>query len=157
MRIPVVLHEGAELPSYAHHDDAGADLRCTSEVRLRPGERVVVGTGVRVALPPGHVGLVAPRSGLAARLGLSIVNAPGIVDAGYRGEIRVCLVNLDPERPIELAAGDRIAQLVIVPYVTAQFHVVDSLDDTKRGEGGYGSTDIRHPEEGPRSELRHPR
>lgn len=148
MRIPVLLDAPTSLPTYAHDDDAGADLRAACAVTLLPGERAVVGTGVRLALPAGHVGLVAPRSGLAWRLGLSIVNAPGIVDAGYRGEIKVCLINLDPHRPIELAAGDRIAQLVVVPYVKADFQVVDDLDETKRGTGGYGSTDIPIPQGG---------
>ena len=105
-----------------------------------PGERALVGTGVRVAIPAGHVGLVTPRSGLAARTGLSIVNAPGVIDSGYRGEIKVCLINLDPRTPIVLAAGDRIAQLLIMGFVTAEFSPVEGLDETERGAGGYGST-----------------
>ena len=107
---------------------------------LSPGERALVGTGVAVALPAGCVGLVTPRSGLAARHGLSIVNSPGIIDSGYRGEIKVSLINLDPAEPVRLAAGDRIAQLVIVPVVSATFEVVDTLDETVRGAAGYGST-----------------
>jgi dUTP pyrophosphatase len=95
---------------------------------------------VRVAIPAGHVGLVTPRSGLAARTGLSIVNAPGVIDSGYRGEIKVCLINLDPRTPIVLAAGDRIAQLLIMGFVTAEFSPVEGLDETERGAGGYGST-----------------
>lgn len=128
------------LPAYAHPGDAGADLRAARDVLLRPGERSLVGTGVCVALPSGYVGLVTPRSGLAARHGISIVNSPGIIDSGYRGEIKVCLINLDPETTVRLSAGDRIAQLVVIPFVTASFTPVDTLDDTQRGTGGYGST-----------------
>lgn len=144
MRVPVVADAPSLLPSYALPGDAGADLRCTTDVHLEPGERCLVGTGVRVALPAGHVGLVAPRSGLAARQGLSIVNAPGVIDSGYRGEIKVCLINLDPRRAIDLAAGDRVAQLVVVPFVSATFETVPRLDETVRGEDGYGSTGVGH-------------
>ncbi len=140
MNIPTTITAGDTLPGYAHPGDAGADLRTTSDVVLAPGERTLVGTGVSVALPEGHVGLVTPRSGLAARTGLSIVNAPGIIDSGYRGEIKVCLVNLDPNTPIRLSAGDRVAQLVLMPFVTARFMPVETLDETVRGAGGYGST-----------------
>ena len=139
MIVPTVADQ-QHLPAYAQPGDAGADLRSTEDVTLRPGERRVVGTGVRIALPDGHVGLVTPRSGLAAKAGLSIVNAPGVIDSGYRGEVKVCLVNLDPERDVVLAAGDRIAQLVVVPFVKATFEPVDALDETVRGDGGYGST-----------------
>ncbi|WP_296137641.1 dUTP diphosphatase [uncultured Tessaracoccus sp.] len=134
-----VPHQGPT-PRYAHPGDAGADLVAAHEVELAPGERALVGTGLRIALPEGTVGLVTPRSGLAARAGLSIVNAPGVIDAGYRGEIKVCLVNLDPSTPITLEQGERIAQLVIVPYLRATFVEAPSLDATARGEGGYGST-----------------
>ena len=127
-------------PSYAHPGDAGADLRTTVDVTLAPGERTLVPTGVALALPEGHVGLVHPRSGLAARHGLSVVNAPGTIDAGYRGEITVCLVNLDPTTPITLHRGDRIAQLVVQRFERAEFVEVDSLDTSARGDGGYGST-----------------
>ncbi|SDL74741.1 dUTP diphosphatase [Tessaracoccus oleiagri] len=127
-------------PVYAHPGDAGADLLAAEAVTLQPGERRLVGTGVRVALPENTVGLVTPRSGLAARAGLSIVNAPGVVDSGYRGEIKVALINHDPRAPIEIREGDRIAQFVVVPFVTATFVQVDSLDATTRGSGGYGST-----------------
>jgi len=127
-------------PSYAHPGDAGADLRTTVDVTLEPGERTLAPTGVALALPPGYVGLVHPRSGLAARYGLSVVNAPGTVDAGYRGEITVCLVNLDPTTPITLHRGDRIAQLVVQRVEQATFVEVDSLDASVRGDGGYGST-----------------
>lgn len=133
------------LPAYAHPGDAGADLVTAVDVTLAPGERQLVPTGVALALPDGYVGLVHPRSGLAWKVGLSIVNAPGTVDAGYRGEIKVCLVNLDPATPIELRRGDRIAQLVVQRVERARFIEVDSLDETTRGEGGHGSTGISTP------------
>jgi dUTP pyrophosphatase len=128
------------LPSYAHPGDAGADLLTTVDVTLGPGERALVPTGVAFALPDGYVALVHPRSGLAARHGLSIVNAPGTVDAGYRGEIKVLLINHDPGEPIELRRGDRIAQLVIQRFERARFVEVPELPDSVRGSGGYGST-----------------
>lgn len=128
------------LPSYAHPGDAGADLTTTVDVRLEPGERALVPTGIGVALPEGYVGLVHPRSGLAARQGLSIVNAPGTVDAGYRGEIKVALVNLDPRQAIELRRGDRIAQLVVQQVERATFVEVEELPESARGDGGHGST-----------------
>jgi dUTP pyrophosphatase len=128
------------MPAYARPGDAGADLVTTSDAVLRPGERVVVGTGIAIALPPGYAGFVHPRSGLAARAGLSLVNAPGTIDAGYRGEIRVCLINHDPHQPITLSRGDRIAQLVVQRVETAEFVEVDQLSDSERGAGGYGST-----------------
>lgn len=139
MRIEIVADD-ASRPTYARPGDAGADLRATEDIELAPGERRLVGTGVRIVIPEGHVGLVTPRSGLAARVGLSIVNSPGVIDSGYRGEIKVCLVNLDPQTPVSLAAGDRVAQLLIMPFVTADFVPTDTLDDTQRGQGGYGST-----------------
>jgi dUTP pyrophosphatase len=128
------------LPSYAHPGDAGADLYSREDVSLAPGERRLVPTGIAVALPDGYVALVHPRSGLAHRSGLSIVNAPGTIDAGYRGEVQVCLVNLDPATTIELRRGDRIAQLVIQRFETADLVEVDKLPDSARGAGGYGST-----------------
>lgn len=128
------------LPAYAHPGDAGADLTTTVDVHLAPGERAVVPTGIAVALPDGYVALVHPRSGLAARCGVSIVNAPGTVDAGYRGEIKVVLVNLDPAEPVTLRRGDRIAQLVVQRFERAGFVEVDRLPESARGEGGYGST-----------------
>lgn len=134
------LDDEVPLPSYAHPGDAGADLTTTVDVRLEPGERAMVPTGIAVALPEGYVALVHPRSGLAARFGLSIVNAPGTVDAGYRGEIKVMLVNLDPRTPVELRRGDRIAQLVIQQVEHARFVAVERLPDSARGDGGYGST-----------------
>jgi dUTP pyrophosphatase len=142
-QVPIqILRLDPELPvpSYAHPGDAGADLFARVDVTLAPGERKLVPTGLAVALPEGYVALVHPRSGLAHRSGLSIVNAPGTIDAGYRGEIQVCLVNLDPSTPIELTRGDRIAQLVIQKFESAEFVEVDDLPDSVRGEGGYGST-----------------
>lgn len=128
------------LPAYAHPGDAGADLVAAVDVTLRPGERALVPTGIALALPPGYVALVHPRSGLAARHGLSIVNTPGTIDAGYRGEIKVLLINHDPESAIELRRGDRVAQLVIQRFETARFVEVEGLPDSARGVGGYGST-----------------
>jgi dUTP pyrophosphatase len=134
------LDPGLPAPAYAHPGDAGADLRTTVDVRLAPGERALVPTGIALALPEGYVALVHPRSGLAARHGLSIVNTPGTVDAGYRGEVKVLLVNLDRTEPIELARGDRIAQLVVQRVERARFVEVDVLPESVRGAGGYGST-----------------
>jgi dUTP pyrophosphatase len=134
------LDPGLPLPSYAHPGDAGADLHSAVEITLRPGERALVPTGIALALPPGYVALVHPRSGLAARHGLSIVNAPGTVVAGYRGEIKVLLVNHDPAQPVELRRGDRIAQLVFQRVERAVFTEVDALPESVRGAGGYGST-----------------
>ncbi|GLZ54588.1 dUTP diphosphatase [Actinomycetospora sp. NBRC 106378] len=136
----VRLDPGLPAPTRAHPDDAGLDLRTTTDVRLEPGERVLVGTGVAVALPPGHVGLVCPRSGLAARDGIGVVNAPGVVDAGYRGEIRVCLVNHDRHRAVELRRGDRVAQLLVQRVELPSVRVVEALPATARGGNGFGST-----------------
>ncbi|WP_039799152.1 dUTP diphosphatase [Nocardia araoensis] len=139
--IPLLrLDPGIPLPTRAHAGDAGVDLCTTQDVILEPGERVLVGTGVAVALPIGTVGLIHPRSGLAAKAGLSVVNTPGTVDAGYRGEIKVCLINHDPRTPIELRRGDRIAQLLVQRVELVNFVEVDSLDETTRGAGGYGSS-----------------
>lgn len=130
------------LPRYAQPGDAGADLISTETLTLAPGERALVGTGVSIALPDGYGGFVMPRSGLAAKHGISVVNAPGTIDAGYRGEIKVILLNTDRFTPFEITAGDRIAQLVIIPVVRATFLPVDSLPESERGEGGFGSTGI---------------
>lgn len=130
------------VPAYAHEGDAGADLHAAEDVVLAPGERRLVGTGLAVALPEGYAGFVHPRSGLAARLGLTIVNAPGTVDAGYRGEIKVCLLNTDREHPIELRRGDRIAQLVIQAVARAAFVETSALPGSVRGTGGHGSTGV---------------
>ena len=137
------LDPGVPLPAYARPGDAGADLVTTEDVVIGPVERAVVGTGIAIALPTGYAGFVHPRSGLAARVGLSVVNTPGTIDAGYRGEIRVCLVNHDLRNPIELRRGDRIAQLVVQRVEHAVFREVGSvaeLPDSERGAGGYGST-----------------
>ncbi|HYO38836.1 MAG TPA: dUTP diphosphatase [Nocardioidaceae bacterium] len=134
------LDGAVPLPAYAHPGDAGADLVTTVDVLLAPGQRVLVPTGVALALPEGHVGLVHPRSGLAARHGIGIVNAPGTVDAGYRGEISVLLVNLDRHTSVQLRRGDRIAQLVVQRVLAARFTEVDRLPESSRGAGGYGST-----------------
>jgi len=128
------------LPGYAHPGDAGADLTTTVDVHLAPGERAMVPTGLSMALPDGYVALVHPRSGLAARCGVSIVNAPGTVDAGYRGEVKVMLINLDPTEPVTLRRGDRIAQLVVQQVERARFVEVERLPGSARGDGGYGST-----------------
>jgi dUTP pyrophosphatase len=141
VQIPIRrLDADLPLPSYAHPGDAGADLQTTVDVTLAPGERRLVPTGIAIAVPEGYVGLVHPRSGLAHRHGLSVVNAPGTIDAGYRGEVQVCLVNLDPTTPITLKRGDRIAQLVVQRFEKADFVEVAELESTARGSGGYGST-----------------
>ncbi|TQN47612.1 dUTP pyrophosphatase [Humibacillus xanthopallidus] len=135
-----VLDPQLPLPAYAHPGDAGADLCSAVEVTIAPGERVLVPTGVAIALPTGHAGFVHPRSGLAARHGISIVNAPGTVDEGYRGEILVNLVNLDPSEAFTVRRGDRIAQLVVQRVERPRFVQVDSLTETSRGDTGHGST-----------------
>lgn len=134
------LDKDLPLPARAHRGDAGVDLYSTDDVTLAPGQRQLVGTGIALALPLGTVGLVHPRSGLAARQGLSIVNAPGTVDADYRGEIKVNLINLDPQTPVEITRGMRIAQLVVQRVELVDFAEVEDLDVTERGEGGHGST-----------------
>jgi dUTP pyrophosphatase len=142
-RLPVLLQRldpGVPLPAYAHPGDAGADLVSTSDVELGPGERARVGTGVAIALPDGYAAFVHPRSGLAWRAGVGIVNAPGTVDAGYRGEITVVLVNHDPRRSVRISRGDRIAQLVVQKVERARFIEVEQLPGSGRGQDGYGST-----------------
>lgn len=134
------LDPGLPLPSYAHPGDAGLDLHAREDVHLAPGARAVVPTGIAVSLPAGHVGLVHPRSGLAARHGIGLVNAPGTIDEGYRGEIRVILVNLDTTAPVELSRGDRVAQLLIQRVEHVRIEEVAELPDTTRGGGGFGST-----------------
>jgi dUTP pyrophosphatase len=134
------LDAGVPLPAYAHPGDAGADLHTTVDAELAPGERVLLPTGIAIALPDGFAAFVHPRSGLAVKYGVSLVNAPGTVDAGYRGEIKVVLVNLDRSEPIVLHRGDRIAQLVFQRVEQARFVEVDTLPGSGRGAGGYGST-----------------
>jgi dUTP pyrophosphatase len=135
------LDPGVRLPRYAHPGDAGLDLVAARAVRLEPGARAVVPTGLAVGIPPGWVGLVHPRSGLARRHGVTVTNAPGTIDAGYRGEVQVLLVNLGDE-PVDLARGDRIAQLLLQPVGIATVVEVADLDDTSRGAGGFGSTGL---------------
>lgn len=135
-----ILDDGIAPPQYALPGDAGADLVTTTDVRLAPGQRELVSTGIAIAIPAGYAGFIHPRSGLAIRAGLSIVNAPGTIDAGYRGEIKVPLINLDPEDTIELRRGERIAQLVIQPVYQATFTVVEDLPESQRQDAGFGST-----------------
>jgi len=134
------LDPGLPLPAYAHPGDAGADLMARVDVTIAPGERVMVPTGVAIALPDGYAAFVHPRSGLAVRHGLTIVNAPGTVDAGYRGEIQVCLLNTDAALPITLRRGDLIAQIVFQRVGRATFRVVTDLPASERGARGYGSS-----------------
>ena len=154
MDVPVRrLDPDLPLPAYAHPGDAGADLVAAEDVVLEPGERKLVPTGIAVALPDGYVGLVHPRSGLAHRLGVTVLNAPGTVDAGYRGEIQVNLVNHDPAATVKISRGDRIAQLLVQRVERAAFHAVDELPETVRGAGGHGSTGGHHalPEQADRN------
>lgn len=130
------------LPVYAHPGDAGADLRSAETVTLAPGERALVATGVRIALPDGHAAFVVPRSGLAVKHGVTVLNAPGTIDAGYRGEIKVPLINLDPSVPFTVETGDRIAQLIVLPVPRVTFVPTADLGASARGEGGFGSTGI---------------
>lgn len=149
LRTIEVLLTGADAPDYARPGDAGADLRAAEGAVIRPGHRVTVGTGLAIALPDGYAAFVLPRSGLAARHGITIVNAPGTIDAGYRGEIRVTLLNTDQHEPFEIHPGDRIAQLVVQPIVRARFVRVAELPGSHRGEQGFGSTGYRgEPTEG---------
>ncbi len=141
--VAVLLHRldpDLPAPAYEHPGDAGLDLRAREDVELAPGERALVPTGIAIALPAGTVALVCPRSGLAARHGVGLVNAPGVIDAGYRGEIAVILVNHDPTTPVRLSRGDRIAQLVIQPVLRAEVIDVEVLPGSHRGSGGFGST-----------------
>ena len=130
------------LPRYAHEGDAGLDLFAAEDAVLEPGRRVLIATGIAVAIPEGYAGFVQPRSGLAIKQGLSLVNTPGLIDSHYRGEIKVIAINLDPAEPITVRRGDKIAQFVIQPVVRANLVEVDELDATARGEGGFGSTGV---------------
>ena len=134
------LDPDVPLPMRAHPEDAGADLYAAEDVVIEPGQRALVGTGIAIALPVGTVGLIHPRSGLAVKHGLSIVNTPGTIDAGYRGELKVCLINTDPETPVAITRGMRVAQLVVQRVELVDFVEATELDDTERGSGGYGST-----------------
>jgi dUTP pyrophosphatase len=134
------LTDDATLPTRAHEGDAGLDLYAAEAASLGPGERTSVGTGVAVEIPEGHAGLVLPRSGLAARHGIALVNAPGLIDAGYRGEVRVLLLNTDPEEAFEIATGDRIAQLIVTPFAPVEPVEALELSASERGGGGFGSS-----------------
>ncbi|AIG07607.1 Deoxyuridine 5'-triphosphate nucleotidohydrolase [Corynebacterium pseudotuberculosis] len=136
------LDKNLPLPQRAHRGDAGVDLYSTETLEIKPGQRALVGTGIALALPLGTVGLIHPRSGRALKEGLSIVNAPGTIDADYRGEIKVCLINLDPQTAIFIERGQRIAQLVIQKVELVDFVEVEELDNTTRGASGYGSTGV---------------
>ncbi len=139
------LNPKAIAPTRAHPGDAGLDLCALNAVEIAPGQRAKVATGIAIELPAGHAGLIVPRSGLAAKHGLSIVNAPGLIDEGYRGELQVLLLNTDQEAPISIAAGERIAQLVVVAVSTPQLVEVDQLDESVRGEQGFGSSGGEQP------------
>jgi dUTP pyrophosphatase len=134
------LVPAATPPSRAHAGDAGYDLHAAEPVTLGPGERAVVGTGIALAIPAGHAGLVLPRSGLAFKHGIALVNAPGLIDSGYRGELRVLLLNTDRESPFDVEPGDRIAQLVVVRVEALQLEELEELEETARGDAGFGST-----------------
>lgn len=141
MQLPVAkLKDDAVLPTRAHDGDAGLDLYACEAAHIGPGERWSVGTGVAVEIPEGHAGLVLPRSGLAKKHGIALVNAPGLIDAGYRGEVRVLLLNTDPAETFRVEPGDRIAQLVITPVTLAEPVEAESLSDSARGDGGFGSS-----------------
>ena len=143
IRVPIKrLDPSVELPNYAYEGDAGLDLRSNEDVTLAPNERRLVSTGLAIAIPEGYAGFVQPRSGLALREGLSMANTPGLIDAHYRGELKVCAVNLDNSRPIHIERGERIAQLVIQPVPDVQWLEVDELDQTDRGAGGFGSSGV---------------
>ena len=143
MRIAIKrLDPGVPLPRYARTSDAGLDLHAAEDATLAPGARALVGTGLALAIPPGYAGLVLPRSGLALKRGVAVLNAPGLIDAGYRGELKVLLVNHDPRETVTLARGERIAQLVIQAVATVELVEVDELSDSDRGDGGFGSTGV---------------
>ena len=137
------LDPDVALPRRARDGDAGLDLQANDTLKVGPGERAMVPTGLAVAIPAGHAGLVLPRSGLASRQGLTLANSPGLIDEGYRGEIIVAVVNLDPDQPVEIRKGDRIAQLVVVPFAGIEPAEVAELPQSSRGEAGFGSTGVR--------------
>ncbi|MFA5867726.1 MAG: dUTP diphosphatase [Actinomycetota bacterium] len=137
-----LLESGAEVPVYAHDGDAGCDLRSSVDIVLEPGRRAMVPTGLALAIPEGYAGFVQPKSGLAAKHGIGVVNGPGLIDSGYRGEIKVILINFDDSEPFKIARGDKIAQLVIQKVTKASFKPVEELSDTVRGDGGFGSTGV---------------
>lgn len=141
--LPVLIVTSGDLPRYAQPGDAGADIRSNVSIVIAPGERATVTTGMAIALPAGYVGLVHSRSGLAAKNGIMVLNSPGTIDAGYRGEIKVTLLNTDKSEPFEIKAGDRIAQLLVQQVEQARFIQVDLLPDSNRGDGGFGSTGVQ--------------
>lgn len=136
------LVDGVEIPAYAYPGDAGMDLRAIEHLELKPFERALVSTGLAIAIPEGYAGFVQPRSGLAIKQGVTVLNTPGLIDSHYRGELKVALINLDPNNVFEVNPGDRIAQLVIQKVERVAWNVVDSLDETERGEGGFGSSGV---------------
>jgi dUTP pyrophosphatase len=143
MKIPVVLRDSMnQLPTFAHPGDAGADLVAAEALTIEPGHRALVSTGLSMAIPEGHGGFILPRSGLAVRTGVTVLNAPGLIDAGYRGEVKVALIN-HGEEPFEVRVGDRIAQLVVIAVEAPEFAQVDTLETTQRGSGGFGSTGLK--------------
>lgn len=137
------LQEGVTIPAYAYPGDAGMDLRATEAVTLAPFERALVSTGLAIAIPEGYAGFVQPRSGLAIKQGVSVLNTPGLIDSHYRGELKVALINLDAHNTFEVQPGDRIAQLVIQKVANVEWEVVDALDETERGAGGFGSSGVQ--------------
>jgi dUTP pyrophosphatase len=137
------LDPDVALPRRARDGDAGLDLQANDTLKVGPGERAMVPTGLAVAIPPGHAGLVLPRSGLASGHGLTLANSPGLIDEGYRGEILLAVVNLDPDQPVEIRKGDRIAQLLVLPFAQVEPAEVDELPPSSRGEAGFGSSGLR--------------
>lgn len=143
MNIPVkIVEQKAVVPQYAHEDDAGVDLCSTIDMLIKPFQRILIPTGLCMAIPSGYGGFILPRSGLAIKKGLSLVNSPGLIDSNYRGEIKIIAINLDPDYDIEINVGDRIAQLVIMKVENVHFSSVNDLDETVRGSGGFGSSGV---------------
>ena len=139
-----ILSRDAQIPHMAYNGDAGVDLRSVERIVLEPQERAMVATGLAIALPEGYAGFVLPRSGLAAKHGISIVNAPGLIDSNYRGELKVILLNTDPDKSFTIEIGDRIAQLIVMPVPTINFEQVEELTESQRGESGFGSSGIHN-------------
>lgn len=145
VRVPIkILSRDAQIPHMAYNGDAGVDLRSVERIVLEPQERAMVATGLAIALPEGYAGFVLPRSGLAAKHGISIVNAPGLIDSNYRGELKAILLNTDPNESFTIEIGDRIAQLIVMPVPTINFEQVEELTESQRGESGFGSSGIRN-------------
>lgn len=145
VRVPIkILSRDAQIPHMAYNGDAGVDLRSVERIALKPQERAMVATGLAIALPEGYAGFVLPRSGLAAKHGISIVNAPGLIDSNYRGELKVILLNTDPDNSFTIEIGDRIAQLIVMRVPTINFEQVEELTESQRGESGFGSSGIRN-------------